>query len=154
MIAVPIGTHSRVARRRVWRRLRFSPCRRCGAAAVEFAVVAPLFFLLLFGMIEFGRMIMVQQLLTHACRDGARQAVIEGSSASQVTQGVRDYLTGASVNGTAATISITPSDLATSTTGQPVKVEVSIAYSQASWLPAPWFLGGATLKAASTMRRE
>lgn len=29
-----------------------------GAAAVEFAVVAPIFVLLLFGMIEYGRMVM------------------------------------------------------------------------------------------------
>ena len=38
------------------------PCRRNrrGAAVVEFAIVAPLFFLMIFGMIEFGRAIMVQ----------------------------------------------------------------------------------------------
>ncbi|HRX81016.1 MAG TPA: TadE/TadG family type IV pilus assembly protein, partial [Pirellulaceae bacterium] len=36
-----------------------------GAAAVEFAVVAPIFVLLLFGMIEYGRMVMVQQMLTN-----------------------------------------------------------------------------------------
>lgn len=43
-----------------------------GAAAVEFAAVAPIFVLLLFGMLEFGRMVMVQQILTNATREGAR----------------------------------------------------------------------------------
>jgi Flp pilus assembly protein TadG len=42
-------------------RTRFRNGRnRQGAAVVEFALVAPLFFLLVFGIIEFGRLIMVQ----------------------------------------------------------------------------------------------
>ncbi len=49
-------------------------CRSCrrnrrGAAAVEFAIVAPVFFLLVFGMIEYGRMVMVQQVITNASRE-------------------------------------------------------------------------------------
>jgi len=41
------------------------PCRlyrrnRRATAAVEFAIVAPVFLLLVFGMIEYGRMVMVQ----------------------------------------------------------------------------------------------
>ena len=65
------------------------PCRsyrkkRRGAAAVEFAVVAPIFLLLVFGMIEYGRMVMVQQVLTNASREGARVAVLDGSTAQQV----------------------------------------------------------------------
>ncbi len=43
---------------------------------VEFAIVAPIFFLLIFGMIEFGRVVMVQQLLTNASREGARLGVL------------------------------------------------------------------------------
>ena len=49
--------------------------KRRGAAVVEFAIVAPLFFLLIFGMIEYGRMVMVQQVITNASREGARRAV-------------------------------------------------------------------------------
>ena len=50
--------------------------KKRGAAVVEFAIVAPLFILLVFGMIEFGRMVMVQQVLTNASREGARLAVL------------------------------------------------------------------------------
>ncbi len=39
---------------------------------MEFAVVAPVFLLLVFGMIEYGRMVMVQQVITNASREGAR----------------------------------------------------------------------------------
>ena len=35
-----------------------------------------MFFLMVFGMIEFGRAIMVQQVLTNASREGARVAVL------------------------------------------------------------------------------
>ena len=39
------------------------PCRRNrqGAAAVEFAIVAPIFFVMVFGMIELGRAVTVMR---------------------------------------------------------------------------------------------
>src|SRR5262245_57058974 len=63
------------------------PCRlfrrnRRAAAAVEFAVVAPIFLLLVFGMIEYGRMVMVYQIVTNASREGARAAVLDGATTS------------------------------------------------------------------------
>ncbi|MGB6041722.1 MAG: TadE family protein, partial [Pirellulales bacterium] len=51
--------------------------KRRGVAAVEFALVAPLFVLMVMGMIEVGRAIMVQQVLTNASREGARRAVLD-----------------------------------------------------------------------------
>jgi Flp pilus assembly protein TadG len=39
----------------------------------EFAVVAPVFFLMVVGFLEFGRALMVQQVLINASRVGARQ---------------------------------------------------------------------------------
>ena len=45
--------------------------RRRGAAATEFAIVAPVFFLMVIGFIEFGRALMVQQVLVNASRVGA-----------------------------------------------------------------------------------
>lgn len=47
---------------------------RHGAAAVEFAVVAPLLLLILLGVWELGRIIHVSQVLLNANRDGARLA--------------------------------------------------------------------------------
>src|SRR5688572_16558794 len=72
-------------------------CRSCrknrrGAAVVEFAIVAPIFFLLIFGMIEFGRVVMVQQLLTNASREGARLGVLNDSTSTQVKDKVVSYL--------------------------------------------------------------
>jgi Flp pilus assembly protein TadG len=127
--------------------------RRRGAAVVEFAIVVPIFFLMVFGMLEFGRMIMVHQLLTGAAREGARQAVVNGATADDVEQTVRDYLTATSVDGQEATVSVTP-DLATADTGVKVTVETGIKFEKVSWLPAPFFLREVTLSATSIMRHE
>lgn len=49
-------------------------------AMVEFALVAPLFFLLLFGIIEAGRFIFYYETLNHATREGARYAIVNGAN--------------------------------------------------------------------------
>jgi hypothetical protein len=48
----------------------------------EFALVAPIFFLLLFAIIEGGRFILFYQALNSATRDGARYAIVHGSNSS------------------------------------------------------------------------
>ena len=45
-----------------------------GVAAVEFAIIAPLLFVLLFGIIEFGVVLYNQAVITNASREGARYA--------------------------------------------------------------------------------
>jgi Flp pilus assembly protein TadG len=132
-------------------------CRLCrrnrrGAAAVEFAVVAPLFFLMVFGMIEFGRMIMVQQVITNASREGARMGVLDGATTASVQAAVQNYLQGASVQG--AQVTVNPDPPSSAGYGAPVTITVSVNFNQVSWLPSPMFLGGQSLSATSVMRRE
>lgn len=132
-------------------------CRSCrrnrrGAAVVEFAIVAPVFFLLVFGMIEYGRMVMVQQVITNASREGARRAVLDGVTDADVSAAVNSYLANATVSGATTTVTTTPPvppDVADART-----VTVTIPFSQVSWLPSPMFLGSTTLRASTTMRRE
>ncbi len=47
-----------------------------GVAMVEFAIVAPLLFVLLFGIIEFGIILYDQAVITNASREGARYAAM------------------------------------------------------------------------------
>ncbi len=54
-----------------------------GAVLIEFAIVAPLFLLLLFAMIEFGWIIQSRQAIAHASREGARYLALKGSSINQ-----------------------------------------------------------------------
>ena len=119
---------------------------------MEFAVVAPVFILLVFGMIEYGRMVMVYQVLTNASREGARVAVLDGATTSSVQTQVNSYLTSASISG--ATVTVSPNPPSTAQYGDPVTVTVSIPFSQVSWLPSPMYLGATTLTSATVMRRE
>jgi Flp pilus assembly protein TadG len=87
------------------------PCKRHGAAAVEFAFIFPLLLLLMVGVWEAGRMIEVQQIISNAAYEGARVAAqgqtvntlgayqqikVTGSNPS-VTDTVRNYLTAAQI---------------------------------------------------------
>jgi len=49
-----------------------------GAALVEFALCATILFTVIFGALEFGRMLWVHNALTDATRRGARYAVTQG----------------------------------------------------------------------------
>jgi hypothetical protein len=47
---------------------------------VEFALVAPIFFLVLFAIIEGGRFMFYYEALNHATREGARYAIVNGAN--------------------------------------------------------------------------
>ena len=49
-------------------------------ALVEFALVVPWFFLLLFGIIEAGRFIFYYETLSNATREDARYAIVNGAN--------------------------------------------------------------------------
>jgi Flp pilus assembly protein TadG len=125
--------------------------RRSGVAAVEFAIVAPIFFLLVMGIIEVGRALMVQQVLINASRVGARRAVMLSSTEAEAVSAAEQYAAGVGISGVA--VEVTP-DPSTAGAGDAVTVDVSISYGAVSWLPSPWFMGGKTLSSASVMRKE
>ena len=50
--------------------------RQQGTSLVEFAFVAPVFFLLLFGIIEFGVILFDKATITNASREGARAGIL------------------------------------------------------------------------------
>lgn len=56
--------------------LRLRRARQRGVAAVEFALVSLLFFTVLFGILEFGRMLYVYNTLQEVTRRAAREAVV------------------------------------------------------------------------------
>lgn len=132
--------------------LREEPGCRRGVAVVEFAVVAPLFFLLILGLIEFGRMVMVQQVITNASREGARRAIIQGATTDDVVAVVQNYLVGGGVR--SATVAVSPDPIDSAGYGDPVTVTVTVPFREVSWLPTPMFLGTVQLRAVTTMRRE
>lgn len=133
---------------------RRSPRRqaRRGAALIEFAFIAPVFFMMVLGIFEFGRAMMVQALLTSASQQGARAGVLNGAQDADVTAAVNNYLSGAGVSGASTTC--TPSPPSSASPGQDVQVSVSIPYTSVSWLPAPAYLKTATLTSKAIVQRE
>jgi Flp pilus assembly protein TadG len=135
-------------------------CRLCrrnrrGAVAVEFAIVASVFFLIVFGMIEIGRVLMVQQILTNASREGVRIAILDSPTptATQVNTTVTTYLQNMGISG--STVTINPTEPTSAAYGSPVTVTVQVPFSNVSWLPSFMFVrANAKIKASAVMRRE
>ncbi len=67
---------------------------RSGQAVVEFALVLPLFLLLLFAAVEFGRAYFHLHLLTNASREGARVGSLLGKLNEDVTNAVDSFMNG------------------------------------------------------------
>lgn len=63
-----------------------------GAALIEAAITIPILLLISVGIFEFGRAYQTWQVLTNAAREGARIAVITGTTDVQVQERVRDYM--------------------------------------------------------------
>lgn len=62
-----------------------------GQAILEFALVVPVVLLLLFGIIEYGRVFSAQLTVNAAAREGARYGIIQGRTIPQIEERVRDF---------------------------------------------------------------
>ncbi len=137
---------------------------RNGAALVELAMVLPIFVMLALGIIEFGRALMVSQLVTNAAREGVRLASLDGTTNSEVEQTIRTFLTGsANVGATdvAITISITPAagnpnpsnQVANANVRDQINVQVGVPFNKVSFTGGN-YLTGKTIVGNATMRHE
>ncbi len=66
-------------------------CR--GTAFVEFGLLAPLFFLVIVGILDFGRMVWLSNSVEHAATEGARYAAVRGAGKPTVAtaQQIEDF---------------------------------------------------------------
>ena len=130
--------------------------KRRGAAALEMAIVLGLLILLVFGIIEMGRAIMVNQVITNAAREGARRAVITGATNTQVERRIDAYLADAGITGYTRILEVNgaPGSLATAPTHAQVGVAVSVPYSQVSFGVLQLLAPDRTFIARVNMRRE
>lgn len=55
---------------------------RVGQNLVEFALIGPLFFLLVFGILEGGRMIWTYHTVSNATKEGARYTTVRGNGST------------------------------------------------------------------------
>ncbi len=109
-----------------------------GAAALEFALVAPLFLILWFGVLDFGLVMYAKGLITHASQEGARYGAIyhlTPPNAAQIQGYVQNYLRGAGFS-QPVSVSVTGAGGAS---GSPLPVRVDYSYH---FLGLPRFLAG------------
>lgn len=129
--------------------------REKGQNLVEFALILPVFLLLLVGMAEFGRGWMTRNILTGAAREGARVAAVAPDSPTSIAQGTlaaNDVLNSANLPAPPPVVSV---DTSPGLSFPAVKVDVTYTYSVLltgfiPGLPGPTF----NLTGTATMRRE
>ena len=138
---------------------------RRGTVTVEMALVLPIFTMLVFGIIEFGRGFMIMQLVTNAAREGCRRAIIDGSTNTDVTNYIQTFMqstANVAPASTTVTITVTPatgnpanpsSNLATCVSRDLVNVKVQIPFSEVQLITAK-YLAGKTLTSEASMRHE
>ncbi len=101
-----------------------------GAAFIEFALIAPIFFLVTFAIIDFGRMMWLNNTVEHAATEGARFAAVRGSNKpspateTQVVTFVQGRADGMALTTSEIAVTWTPNNNAGST----VTVQVTYNY--------------------------
>lgn len=133
---------------------------RRGASLVEMAVIMPVAFLLIFSIVEFSRMVMVQQAVANAARHGCRKACLKSTtSRSQVEDAVRSFLQAtvpAASDPEKVRVDVDPEPSKSTPAGTDLVVRVDVDFSDVTWLPGDVLgLGdGLVLRAAGNMERE
>lgn len=130
-------------------RLRRVSRRDDGSSAVEFALVLPLFLLLLFGTVDFGFILYTQSVMQDAAREATRRMAVDSTVTE--TQGktiAQTYLAGWPLTFT-VNAHRPPTSCATC-----VQVIVTIPAANAALLGDPFNIFSGTLTAQVTMRQE
>jgi Flp pilus assembly protein TadG len=136
------------------------PDQRQGAAAIEFAFIAPVFLLLLSGIIEFGQAFQVKHTLSEASRRGARAAIIDGTTNSQITSTIKTFCTAtlkASSHDVTVTISVNgdqSKNISSARTGDEINVRVAVSYSKVGTGFYSSMLSNAVLSSSCALEHE
>ena len=146
---------------------------RDGSTMTETAVVLPIFFLILFGFIEFGHVFMTIHTLNSAARRAARLGISETATTADVTA-LANQVVSSAIPGSSATILVKNGDafdvtgvdastinystlpnieLSAAARRQLFIVRVSVPYSNVAILGPRW-LGGLTVYGQCVMRKE
>lgn len=110
-----------------------------GSALVEFSLIAFMFIVVLIGVVELGRMLLVYNTLANAARAGARYAIVHGGertgtgsdgpsgpgSVSQVQTVVEDYASAGLLNTSDLTVNVSYPD---SSNAAGSRVSVTVTY--------------------------
>jgi Flp pilus assembly protein TadG len=122
--------------------------KRKAAVVVETAVVLPLLLTILFGIIEFGWTFMVYQSIVNAAREGCRVAVLEGSTDSEISNRVKQYMNMVGINNYQVVM------LHATSTDPTETITVKVPYSSVSLLGGYFGPTNFDLTGKASMRKE
>ena len=122
---------------------------RRAAVAVELAIVSPLMFAMLFGIIEFGWMFTAQHTMVNAAREGARIGCLQGSTVEEMQARITEILAPMNLNDKVSVeiLEATPDDPF-------VRVTLTAPRESVSLVGNFFGFAGGTLEGAATMRKE
>ena len=120
-----------------------------GIVSVEFALVAPLMFLFIFGMVEFARVCLIRHAVDNAAYEAARVGIVPGATTDEVNAVATAHL---GIHGlTAAQIQVTPFPL--DEDSEDVTVTVTVDVVDNSWV-TPLYTHSISLTGRSTLGTE
>lgn len=122
-------------------------CR--GAAAVEFALCAPILFMMFFAALEFSRVHMLRQSVENAVYEGSRRGIVPGATADDCRAAAQLILNTVSAND--AQIDVSPAVLDDDVPEVTVSIEVPMDSN--SWV-TPLFFSGKKIAGSMSLRRE
>lgn len=122
---------------------------RQGAVLVEFALVAPLFFLILFALFEFSWLNIVRHTADNAAYEATRVAMVPGATADEARAEANRILRIVGTRG--ATVTVDPPVLGPES--EQVTVSIQVPMNRNALL-LPRFTGSLELRSESTLRTE
>lgn len=123
---------------------------REGLATLEFALVAPAFFIMIFASIEFSRLSMIRNLTQDAAYFAARHAMVPGATSAEAIDEANRIL--GFMNTKGAVISINENEELDDDTNL-VSVTITVPVAENSFL-IPKFTNDIEFSATATMRTE
>ncbi len=125
--------------------------RARGQSLIEMAFITPIFLVMLVGMVEYGRVLLTQHVITNAAREGARLAVVFGASDTTVQSTVNSLISNGSLTLSKATITIAGNGGAT---GSTASVTISYPYQSVILQLIHYNSGTVTLTTTAKMVHE
>lgn len=136
---------------------------RIGTAIVETAFMMPIMLSITFGVVEFGRALMVSNLITNAAREANRMSIVRGVTTAEVKAVAIDQVqrtVGTTITAADVIVTVTPhpgnpnpsNETGNASTRDLVEIQVNVDYNDVGYFFR--YLAGITLQGKSAMRHE
>ena len=139
---------------RLIHRVRKSP-DRAGTSTVEMALIAPVLFLIIFGLFEISFGYMVHHLIQDAARQGCRAGIRYGATSAAVLTKVNTLISAEHITGATTTVLVNNAavDVSTAKAGDQITVKITVTAAKVTFFPTTGYLKG-SLSAMCTMRHD